>query len=149
MEKMVHLMKFMNSIVILIGFAFFFGPACAKTISEKELKLSEAAARSFQDKIFSGKIDDLYNNHFDADVKKSVTNENFKGFIEKLKGALGGRKNSVLFNYKKINNEVIRVSFMSDFDRGVSVESFYIKILPQDKYSLFRYEMTDPSKFSF
>ena len=142
-------MKSIKFAIVSIGFVFLFNLSYAQGISEKEIKLSGIAARDFQNKIFSGEIDELYRVNFDAEVKKSITNESFKKFIERLTGTLGVRKNSILFNYKKINDEIIRVSFMSDFDRGVSVESYYIKMLPRDKYSLFRYEMTDPSKFTF
>jgi len=122
-------------------------PASAYVISEREIRLSKTAARVFQDKISLGEITDLYNNNFDAEIKKSVTHKEFTRFITKIKTALGSRKNSILFNYKKINNHLIRVSFMSEFDKGVSVESYYISISVDGGCFLFRYEITDPSKF--
>jgi hypothetical protein len=149
MAKMVYLMRYIKFAIFSIGLVFLFNFSYAQSLSEKEIKLSGIAAREFQKKIFSGDFDGLYRVDFDAEVKKSITNENFKKFLEKMTGTLGNPKNTILFNYKKINDEIIRVSFMSDFDRGVSVESYYIKMLPRDKYTLFRYEMTDPSKFTF
>jgi len=38
---------------------------------------------------------------------------------------------------------------MSEFDKGVSMESYYISIAADGSCFLFRYEITDPSKFIF
>ena len=47
-----------------------------------------------------------------------------------------------------MNDHIISVSFMSDFQKGVSVESFYL-IKNKNQTYLYRYEVTDPSKFIF
>ena len=69
--------------------------------------------------------------------------------MDKISSTLGKEKKSILFNYKKISNDVIRVSYMIEFERGVSVESFFLKMKGNEEISLFRFEITDPSKFSF
>lgn len=38
---------------------------------------------------------------------------------------------------------------MSEFDKGVSMESYYISIAADGSCFLFRYEITDLSKFNF
>lgn len=138
-------MRILYAFIVL----FFMNPASAYVISAREIRLSKIAASVFQDKITSGEIADLYNDNFDAEIKKSVTHKEFNKFINKIKNALGLRKNSILFNCKKINNHLIRVSFMSEFDKGVSVESYCISIAVDGSCFLFRYEITDSSKFIF
>lgn len=59
-------------------------PASAYVMSEWEIRLSKIAARVFQDKISLGEIADLYNNNFDAEIKKSVTHKEFNKFITKI-----------------------------------------------------------------
>lgn len=144
-------MKYLKIVIfsLFLNNALYAKVLYGQSINEKEIILSSAAAKEFQDKISSGQIADLYNQNLDAEIKKSISHENFKKFIEDIRAILGARKNSILFNYKKINTKIIRVSYMSEFDKGVSVESYYISISPENGCSLFRYEITDPSKFVF
>ena len=84
-----------------------------------------------------------------SDVKASISEQKFAAFMVELRQHLGGFKQSILFNQKRMNADTLRLSFMSEFERGVTVEMYFLKEASGGQYSLYRYEVTDPSKFAF
>ena len=158
MAKMVqNAMRYYKYFFVLVCFSFFLfssaESAHAQTgsysISKEELTRSKTFADLAKNEISAGKYDFVYDSLMSSDGRAISSKKSFVEFMDKISSTLGKEKKSILFNYKKISNDVIRVSYMIEFERGVSVESFFLKMKGNEEISLFRFEITDPSKFSF
>lgn len=121
----------------------------AEHLSKSELTANASQAREIQKKIFSGEVESVFENHLDKELTAQLSKKKFTEFINQLTTKSGPIKNTILFNYKEFTPDILRISFMTEFDRGVSVESYFLRPDKQLKMKLVRYEITDPSKFSF
>ena len=121
----------------------------AEHLSKNELIAYASQAREIQRKIFSDEIESVFESHLDKELTAQLSKEKFTEFIKQLTKLSGPIKNTILFNHKEFTPDILRVSFLTEFDRGVSVESYFLRPDKQSKIKLVRYEITDPSKFSF
>ena len=142
-------MKYKLTTFILLILLPIVNDSFAENLSKNELTANSSQAREIQRKIFSGEVESVFENHLDKELTAKLSKKKFTEFINQLTTKSGPIKNTILFNYKEFTPDIIRVSFITEFDRGVSVESYFLRPDKQSKIKLVRYEITDPSKFSF
>ena len=141
--------KYKLTTLVLLMLLSIINDSFAEHLSKNELTANSSQAREIQRKIFSGEVESVFENHLDKELTAKLSKKKFTEFINQLTTKSGPIKNTILFNYKEFTPDIIRVSFMTEFDRGVSVESYFLRPDKQSQMKLVRYEITDPSKFSF
>ena len=122
--------------------------AAAQVTPVLDAPRASEAAKALQAQVNAKQYHAVYE-RLSSDVKASISEQKFAAFMVEVRQHLGGFKQSIFFNQKRMNADTLRLSFMSEFERGVTVEMYFLKEVSGGQYSLYRYEVTDPSKFAF